>query len=91
MPQTIAYRIFNSAVVKLILISTCDINSWIYICASNLFVFSNFKAFEYMHTYIYNSSLQPVRIIDLVSHTTYVMCVNFIHKWRELRLRTTDF
>ena len=33
-----------------------------------------------MHTYIighYNSS---VRIIDLVSHTTYVACVNFIHK-----------
>ena len=40
----------------------------------------------------YNSS---VRIIDLVSHTNYVVCVNFIHKWRDLqfksRLRTTDF
>ena len=22
-----------------------------------------------------------VKIIDLVSHTTYVVCVNFIHKW----------
>ena len=34
------------------------------------------------HTYIighYNSS---VRIIDLVSPNTYVVCVNFIHKWR---------
>ena len=30
----------------------------------------------------YNPS---VRIIDLVSHTTYVVCVNFIHKWRELQ------
>ena len=36
-------------------------------------------------TYIighYNSS---VRIIELVSHTTYVVCVNFIHKWRDLQ------
>ena len=24
-----------------------------------------------------------VRIIDLVSYTTYVVCINFIHKWRE--------
>ena len=30
----------------------------------------------------YNPS---VRIIDLVSHTTYVVCVNFIHKWRYLQ------
>ena len=29
----------------------------------------------------YNPS---VRIIDLVSHITYVVCVNFIHKWRDL-------
>ena len=28
-----------------------------------------------------------VRIIDLVSHTTYVVCVNLIHKWRNLILR----
>ena len=26
-----------------------------------------------------------VRIIDVVSHTTYVVCVNFIHKWRDLQ------
>ena len=25
----------------------------------------------------------PFRIIDLVSHTTYAVCVNFIHKWRD--------
>ena len=30
----------------------------------------------------YNPS---VRIIDLASHTTYVVCVNFIHKWRALQ------
>ena len=28
----------------------------------------------------YNPS---VRIIGLVSHTTCVVCVNFIHKWQE--------
>ena len=26
-------------------------------------------------------------MIDLVSHTTYVVCVNFIHKWRNLQLK----
>ena len=31
----------------------------------------------------YNPSVR--RIIDLVSHTTYVVCVNFIHKWRDLQ------
>ena len=43
--------------------------------------------FCYIHTYIighYNSS---VRIIDLVFHTTYVLCVNFIHKWRDLQFK----
>ena len=31
-------------------------------------------------TYIHWSLQTSVRIIDLVSHTTYVVCVNFIHK-----------
>ena len=48
-----------------------------------------------LHTYIIGHYNPSVRIIDLVSHTTYVVCVNFIHKWRDLqfysRLRTTDF
>ena len=40
-----------------------------------------------IHTYILGS-LQPlIRIIDLVSHTTYVVCVNFIHKWRDLQFK----
>ena len=43
-----------------------------------------------LHTYItyiighYNPS---VRIIDLVSHTTYVVYVNFIHKWQDLQFK----
>ena len=32
----------------------------------------------------YNPS---VRIIDLVSHTTYVVCVNFKHKSRDLQYK----
>ena len=28
-----------------------------------------------------------VRIIDLVSHITYVVCVNFMHKWQDLQFK----
>ena len=41
-------------------------------------------------TYIHYWSLQPhqVRIIDLVSHITYVcVCINFIDKWRDLQFK----
>ena len=41
------------------------------------------RLFEYIIGH-YNPS---VRIIDLVSHTTYVVCVNFIHKWRDLQFK----
>ena len=37
---------------------------------------------EYGHgllTYLIGHYTPSVRIIDLVSHTTYVVCVNFIH------------
>ena len=34
-------------------------------------------------TYIIGYYNPSVRIIDLVSHTIYVVCVNFIHKWRD--------
>ena len=37
---------------------------------------------SYIHTYIHNCILYSVRIIDLVSHTTYVVCVNFVYKWQ---------
>ena len=36
----------------------------------------------YIHTYIIGHYNPSVRIINLVSHTTYVVCGNFIHKWR---------
>ena len=35
-----------------------------------------------IQTYIIGHYNPLVRIIDLVSHTAYVVCVNFIHKWR---------
>ena len=34
----------------------------------------------YIHTYIIGNYNLAVRIVDLISHTTYVVCVNFIHK-----------
>ena len=40
-----------------------------------------------IHTYIISHYNPSVRIIDLVSHTTYVVCVNFIHKWRDLQFK----
>ena len=40
-----------------------------------------------IHTYIIGHYNPSVRIIDLVSHTTYVVCVNFIHKWRNLQFK----
>ena len=40
-------------------------------------------------TYIISHYNLSVRIIDLVSHTTYVVCVNFIRKWRDLQLKST--
>ena len=42
---------------------------------------------KYIHTYIIGHYNPSVRIIDLVSHTTYVVCVNFIHKWRDLQFK----
>ena len=42
------------------------------------------------HTYIHNiigHSNPSARVIDLVSHTTYVMYINFTHKWRDLQFK----
>ena len=38
-------------------------------------------------TYIIGHYNPSVWIIDVVSHTTYVVCVNFIHKWRDLQFK----
>ena len=43
-----------------------------------------------LHTYIIGHYNPSVRIIDLVSHITNVVCVNFIHKWRDLQFEV-DF
>ena len=40
-----------------------------------------------IHTYIIGHYNPSVRIIDLVSHTTYGVCVNFIHKLRDLQFK----
>ena len=40
-----------------------------------------------IHTHIIGHRNPSVRIIDLVSHTTHVVYVNFIHKWRNLQFK----
>ena len=38
-------------------------------------------------TYLIGHYNPSVRIVNLISHTTYVVCVNFIHKWRDLQFK----
>ena len=40
-----------------------------------------------VHTYIIGHYNPSVTIIDLVSHTTYVVCVNFTYKRRDLQFK----
>ena len=40
-----------------------------------------------IHTYIIGHYNPLARIVDLVFHTNYVVCVNFIHKWRDLQFK----
>ena len=42
------------------------------------------------YTYIIGHYNPSIRIIDLVSHTTYVVCINFIHKWRDLQFKVNS-
>ena len=61
------------------------------IALKNYRIFSQISFFylkvQYIHTYIIGHYNPSVRIIDLVSHTTSVVCVNFIHKWRDLQFK----
>ena len=41
----------------------------------------------FIHAYITGHYNTSSRIIDLVSYTTYVVCVNFIHKWRAIQFK----
>ena len=43
-----------------------------------------------LYTYIIGHYKPLVRITDLVSHTTYVVCVDFIHKWRDLQFKVNS-
>ena len=43
-----------------------------------------------IHTYIIGHYNPSVRIIDLVSHTFYVVYVNYIHKWRDLQFKVVS-
>ena len=47
-------------------------------------------SFTYIHTYIIGHYNFSIKIIGLVSHTTYVLCFSFIHKWRHLNSTLND-
>ena len=54
------------------------------------FIYHLIEAIHGIHTYITGHYNPSVRIIDLVSHTTYVVCVNFIHKWWDLQFNVNS-
>ena len=60
----------------------------VYGCCRYLDEIAERQCYPYrIHTNIIGHYNLSVRIIDLVSHTTYVVCVNFIHKWRDLQFK----
>ena len=57
-------------------------------CTNSYFHFEgNFINSSHVHTYIMCHYNPSVNIIDLVSHTTCVVCVNFTQKRRDLQLK----
>ena len=69
-------QVFNECFIKQDAYASVTVaNVPVYICR---------YIYNYIHNWFYNPS---ARIIDLVSHTTYIVCVNFIHKWRNLQFK----
>ena len=53
-----------------------------------LFLFPFLKSnMRHTYTYIIGHYNPSVRIVDIVPHATYVVCINFIHKWRDLQFK----
>ena len=48
-----------------------------------MLIISDTYTHSYIHTYIIGHYKPSVKTIDLVYHTTYVVCVHFKHKWRD--------
>ena len=49
--------------------------------------YSGTKLFGSSNKYIYGHYNLLASIIDLVSHTTHVVYINFLHKWRDLQFK----
>ena len=59
--------------------------------AINMYVYTIvLKTIHFIHTYIIGHYNPSVRIIDIVSHSTYVVCVHFIYKWRDLQFKVNS-
>ena len=58
----------------------------IFVCSICLGVWKPALGVISQHTYIHNSPVQPFsQDYGLPSHTTHVVCVNFVRKWRNLQ------
>ena len=63
-------------IILIILSKMYDVVDWFWIFIT-----------QHIDTYIIGHCKPSARIIDLVSHTAYIMCVNSIHKWRDLQFK----
>ena len=53
---------------------------------TSVFFLAYEKQFKYIHTYIHNWPLQLFgQDYGLASHTTHVVCVNFLREWWDLQ------
>ena len=80
----VVYTIFNYPTVQINKKLTSSQRNFKKILTSTIEKPTWHKCISYVRNVIghYNPS---IRIIDLASQTTYVVCVNFIHKWRDLQ------
>ena len=70
------------------LLQFCFVLRFFYFLSLSLYTLFFFFSRSYIHTYIHNCALQPLsQDYGLASYTTYVVCINFIHKWRDLHFK----
>ena len=67
------------------------LNNYIYIAATYVVFINPIDIFLDIHIYIHNWPLQTLsQDYGLASQTTHLVCVNFIHKWRNLQSTPND-
>ena len=64
-----------------------NLNNFFFLMTQNFSIFGKKSEMRIINTYIIGYYNTSVRITDLVSYITYVVCANFIHKWRDLQIK----